>query len=58
MSYYALFFLGLFLVLFGVFSVTNFEMTWGKPIMGYSSFVAGVLIIWWAALEYNTRKKK
>lgn len=35
--------LGIFLLLFGLFSVTNIEVTWGRPIMGFSALVAGVI---------------
>jgi hypothetical protein len=35
--------LGVFLLLFGLFSVTNFEVVWGKPIMGFAALVAGVI---------------
>jgi hypothetical protein len=37
--------LGLFLVLFGVFAVTNLQVEWGKPIMGFSALAAGVVCI-------------
>ncbi len=35
--------LGIFLLLFGLFSVTNIQVEWGKPIMGFAALVAGVI---------------
>ena len=37
--------LGVFLLLFGVFKVTNIQVTWGEGIMGFAALVAGVLAI-------------
>ncbi len=37
--------LGVFLLLFGVFAVTNLQVEWGKPIMGFSALAAGVICI-------------
>jgi len=37
--------LAIFLLLYGLFSVTNIEVAWGKPIMGFAALVAGVLIV-------------
>ncbi len=37
--------LGVFLLLFGVFAVTNVDIVWGKPIMGFSALVAGIVCI-------------
>ena len=37
--------LGVFLLLFGIFSVTNLQVEWGKPIMGFSALVAGIVCI-------------
>lgn len=37
--------LGLFLVLFGLFSVTNIEVLWGKPIMGLTALAAGAVCL-------------
>lgn len=37
--------LGVFLLLFGVFAVTNIDVVWGKPIMGFSALVAGVVYV-------------
>jgi hypothetical protein len=42
------FLLGVFLVLFGVFAVTNIQVEWGKPIMGFSALVAGIACIFLA----------
>jgi len=38
-------FAGLFFVLFAVFNVTNIGIEWGKPIMGFSAGIAGVLCL-------------
>lgn len=35
--------LGVFLLLFGLFSVTNIQVEWGKPIMGFAALIAGVI---------------
>ena len=40
---FVLIFLGIFLLLFGVFAVTNIQVEWGKPIMGFSALIAGVI---------------
>lgn len=37
--------LAIFLFLFGLFSVTNVDVTWGKPIMGWAAIIAGVLFL-------------
>ena len=37
--------LGVFLLLFGLFTVTNFQVEWGKPIMGFSALIAGVVLL-------------
>lgn len=37
--------LAIFCFLFGLFSVTNFDITWGKPIMGFAALIAGVLLL-------------
>jgi len=37
--------IGIFLFLFGLFSVTNIDVVWGKPVMGFSALVAGVVCI-------------
>ena len=34
--------LAVFLLLFGLFAVTNVDITWGKPIMGFAAIVAGI----------------
>lgn len=33
----------IFLCLFGIFAVTNLQVEWGKPIMGFSALIAGVV---------------
>lgn len=40
--------IGVFLLLFGFFSVTNIEVVWGKPIMGFSALIAGVACLLFA----------
>ena len=37
--------LGIFLMLFGLFAVTNIQVDWGKPIMGFSALAAGVICL-------------
>lgn len=37
--------LGLFLLLFGLFSVTNIQVEWGKPIMGFAALAAGAVCV-------------
>lgn len=39
-------FLAVFLILFGIFSVTNLEVVWGRPIMGFSALIAGGLLVY------------
>lgn len=43
-----LIFLGIFLLLFGIFSVTTIGVTWGKEIMGFSALIAGVVCLFTA----------
>ena len=33
----------IFLLLFGLFSVTNITVEWGRPVMGYSALIAGIV---------------
>ncbi len=33
--------LGIFLLLYGIFAVTNLQIEWGKPIMGFAALIAG-----------------
>lgn len=40
-----LIFLGVFLLLFGIFAVTNLKIEWGQPIMGFSALVAGAVCL-------------
>jgi len=37
--------LGVFFLLFGIFSVTNIEVVWGKPIMGLAALAAGIVCL-------------
>lgn len=37
--------LGVFLLLFGLFSVTNIDIAWGKPLMGFAALAAGIVCI-------------
>jgi hypothetical protein len=37
--------LGIFLLLFGIFSVTNIDVAWGKPIMGFAALAAGIVCL-------------
>ena len=32
-----------FLLLYGIFAVTNIEVVWGRPLMGLAALVAGVV---------------
>jgi len=41
-----LIFLGVFLLLFGIFAVTTIGVTWGKEIMGFSALIAGIVCLW------------
>lgn len=33
----------IFLLLFGLFSVTNVEVEWGRPFMGFAALIAGIV---------------
>lgn len=37
--------LGIFLLLYGIFAVTNIDVVWGRPLMGFSALAAGVICI-------------
>lgn len=37
--------LGIFLLLYGIFAVTNLDVVWGRPIMGFAALVAGVVCL-------------
>lgn len=37
--------LGVFLLLYGIFAVTNIEVVWGRPLMGFAALVAGVVCL-------------
>lgn len=32
-----------FLLLFGIFAVTNLRITWGEPLMGIAALAAGIV---------------
>lgn len=34
-----------FLLMFGLFKVTNIQVAWGEQIMGFSALVAGVVLL-------------
>lgn len=53
MSRITLVFLAIFLILFGIFNVTNIQVEWGKPIMGFSALIAGVLCAFDAFRAYS-----
>lgn len=38
-----LIFLCVFLLLFGIFAVTNIEVVWGRPVMGLAALAAGIV---------------
>ena len=35
--------LAVWAILFGLFTVSNFQMEWGRPIMGFAALVLGVV---------------
>lgn len=37
--------LGIFLLIYGLMTVTNIEIVWMKPICGLSALVAGVVLL-------------
>lgn len=37
--------LAIWALLFGLFAVTNFEVVWGKPIMGFAALCLGVVCL-------------
>lgn len=37
--------LGIFLLLYGIFAVTNLQVAWGEPLMGFAALGAGVVCI-------------
>lgn len=41
--------LGIFLLLYGVFAVTNLQVEWGRPIMGFSALAAGAVCLFRAS---------
>lgn len=44
-NFIAMLALAIFVFLFGLFSVTNIDITWGKPIMGWAAMIAGTLLL-------------
>lgn len=41
--------LGIFLLLFGIFTVTNLQIEWGRPIMGFAALLAGGICLFRSA---------
>lgn len=37
--------LAIWALLFGIFSVTNIQVEWGKPIMGFAALILGIVCI-------------
>lgn len=37
--------LAVWALLFGIFAVTNVEIIWGKPLMGFAALVLGVVCL-------------
>lgn len=37
--------LAIWALIFGIISVTNIEVTWSRPIMGFSALILGVVCI-------------
>lgn len=37
--------LAIWAILFGIFSVTNISVEWGRPIMGYAALILGIVCI-------------
>lgn len=37
--------LAVWALLFGIFTVTNLQIEWGRPIMGFSALVLGVVCL-------------
>ena len=38
--------LAIWSLLFGTFSVTNLQIDWGKPIMGFSALILGIVCLY------------
>lgn len=45
MRWWVLLLLGVFLVLYGIFAVTNLRVEWSGPIMGFAALAAGVVCV-------------
>lgn len=37
--------LGIFAILFGIFKVTNLQVVWADPIMGFSALALGIVCL-------------
>ena len=37
--------LAVWALLFGLFSVTNIDVVWGKPLMGFAALVLGIICL-------------
>jgi hypothetical protein len=37
--------LAVWALLFGLFAVTNFEVAWGRPLMGFAALACGVVTL-------------
>jgi len=37
--------LGIFLLLFGIFAISNLQIEWGKPLEGFAAFCAGIVCL-------------
>lgn len=37
--------LAIWALLFGIFSVTNLQVEWGKPLMGFAALILGIVCI-------------
>lgn len=37
--------LALWALLFGIFAVTNLQVVWGQPIMGFAALVLGIICL-------------
>lgn len=37
--------LGIFALIFGIFAVTNIQVTWSQPIMGFAALILGIVCL-------------
>ena len=37
--------LAIWAILFGIFSVTNVQVDWGRPVMGFAALILGVVCL-------------